>query len=83
MDRRREERCPVCQGGIVLTQDNQRRCRNSLCRYNHRHVSCPRCGGISLADVGYQNGRYNYTCEDCQNKWAAASEKQEIDEIKR
>lgn len=71
MDRRSGERCPLCQGPAVADEymPGGMRCRQSVCRQNHSGVKCPRCSSANLESVSYKDKAYNYTCEDCTNKW--------------
>ncbi len=69
VERRTQERCPVCQGPTKPV-DSELRCRNSLCSFNFRDVLCPRCqasGPEARYDV---DGKLKFTCSDCQNTWA-------------
>lgn len=75
MDRRREKRCPECQGAMVLSEESNYRCRNSLCRFNHKEVKCPRCSEKKITDVDYRDGVYQYTCGECMNRWNTSQKK--------
>jgi len=73
MERRRENRCPVCQGRMILGMNSEDKCRNSLCIFNHRKVTCPRCGENKILEVEYENMIYSYTCGECLNRWKIQS----------
>ena len=73
MDRRGADRCPECQGP-TKTADGELRCRNSLCRFNHEKIACPRCAAVGTADAqGYQEGVFSYKCRDCMKQWTASA----------
>ncbi len=75
MDRRQNNRCPSCQGTMVAAGKGSSKgeelwkCRNSICKFNHRNVVCPRCKEKNLSDVNFTNHSYQYTCGSCQNRW--------------
>lgn len=68
-DRRSQERCPVCQGPMKELATGDWRCRKSICAYNHRTITCPRCQhkGPEVGSVKVDS--YTYTCPECMNKW--------------
>lgn len=68
-DRRRLERCPICQGP---TRPDAKapmgiRCLNSLCRHNHPEV-CERCQSDQI-HISYKDMTYHLSCSDCYHKW--------------
>jgi hypothetical protein len=69
MERRSRERCPVCQGPMRQVEQGEARCRTSVCPYNHRDKTCPRCKTKGPDVSRYEQGIYHYVCKDCQNKW--------------
>ncbi len=70
MERRRNERCPVCQGPVKW-DDERLVCRNSLCSFNHEHVVCPRCSTKGNSEPsGYRDDEIDYICRDCQYQFS-------------
>lgn len=70
MDRRSQERCPVCQGPTQMSKEKsgEIRCRNSCCLFNHPGLTCEVCSSQSIA-VSYKDDAYIYSCIDCGKKW--------------
>ncbi len=73
-ERRTRSRCPICQGPTKepVAGEEEGRCRNSLCSFNHRHEKCPRCQhpGPDATQFDAQ-GQFHYFCTECHNKWIA------------
>lgn len=69
-ERRKGGRCPTCQGPMTTNEINGKlRCRNSHCAFNHKDVSCPRCGASEIEVAGRSAGRYSYTCSNCLHRF--------------
>lgn len=71
-DRRRQLRCPVCQGPAVPDEHAPEglRCRISVCIHNHAKVICPRCSKSDLEHVAYKDGVFSYACRECMHRWS-------------
>ena len=70
MERRQNERCPVCQGPTKQETDGEIRCRKSICSYNFRNIICPRCGAKGPEAHYDAKQALHFTCQDCQNRWS-------------
>lgn len=70
MDRRGADRCPVCQGPTRTLEGGELRCRNSLCAFNHRTVSCPRCKHVGPQVFRSENNILQLDCKECQHRWS-------------
>ena len=71
-ERRNRERCSICQGPTVVSNDtfSGLRCRNSLCAFNHQHIKCSRCSHAGPEATEFDTaGRFHYYCRECQHKW--------------
>jgi hypothetical protein len=74
-DRRQSARCPVCSGPVKALENGEQKCRNSLCSFNHKQTSCPRCSSQDidvLGTVADNSDTYEYSCRDCQNRWQSS-----------
>lgn len=74
MERRGQQRCPICHGPTVedASRPDGVRCRRSTCIYNHSEVKCPRCQSTELAGVDFRNGAFEYNCSDCCHRWLSS-----------